>query len=349
MTEEKKIWKFCPGCGRELPLVENLKFCINCGLDLLHVQENKSLPATTSPAYTTNNMKPQYYPSQPVLVKAPPKKYQWIEDEDIINTDEPLYGTGTSLGFPLLAFIAMNAMVIMIILLIFVINPNAISNPTLIAFLTLFEFILIAFPLIWTRRYLKNPSLKNRLALLGFTTKGYDEKRILKEVGIGLGFALIGLGVVVGATLAMTFILELFGVQFVEPSETEANITVGDIFALIVMILMMILVVGPCEEILFRGFMMKGLTRTLGKNLSLFLTAFIFAIIHLVVVFVYIIIDPVLFVILFVYLFAPYIAISIMLGLLFNWRGENLIACVVCHGVYNSIVVTISFLFMVLY
>ena len=194
--------------------------------------------------------------------------------------------------------------------------------------------------------------MENRLALLGFTTRGFDNKGIAKEIGIGIGFAFIGLLLVAGASLLIQFILSLFGIQIVESSATddvEYIISGMDVLVLVLMIIMMMIIVGPCEEILFRGFMQRGLVRAMDEKWAIFITAFIFAVIHLIALIFYLFISPLIFLILFVYMFVPYFAISIMLGLLFRWRNENLIAVIITHGVYNSLTLLIAFLFMVFY
>ncbi|MFX1393317.1 MAG: type II CAAX prenyl endopeptidase Rce1 family protein, partial [Promethearchaeota archaeon] len=100
----------------------------------------------------------------------------------------------------------------------------------------------------------------------------------------------------------------------------------------------------------FRGFMMKGLTRTLGKTPALWITALIFAGIHLVgILFYFLVYHPIVVLVNLVMLFVPYLAISLMLGLLYRWRNENLIAVVITHGVYNSLTIIFAFLFMVYY
>ena len=360
MSDNEISWKHCPGCGERLQNLDTQKFCINCGLDLLYVKQHKTLPP--QPVPTTYAPIKSYQPSfKPVQSYQPSvvdyKKYEPLSDDEVRDTSgRVLWGKWASIGIPLVAFVVMNCILLIFILALILIVPidvalTIVMNPLFIILLTLIELVLIIFPLWYVRKYLENPNLKNRLILLGFTTRGYSQKEIAKEVGIGIGFAFIGIGVVVGASLLMQFILYLFGVRFVESSsgDAESIVTGMTVFFLILMILMMMVIVGPMEEILFRGFMMKGLTRTIGKRGSLFLTAFIFAIIHLVGLIFILFISPIIFLILFVYFFVPYLAISILLGVLFNWREENLIAVVIMHGVYNSITIIIAFLYMVFY
>ena len=339
-------WEYCPSCGMKLPNIEGLKYCTNCALDLEYIKEHKALPPRqVAPTYRT----PTYYrPYRQVL----------SDDEILYTKGRRLWGKLPSIGLPLLGFIVMNALILGIMFALILLIPNIdlvrsiITNPFFALFSTLAELLLILIPIWYVKKYLKNPSLENRLTLLGFTTKGYDRKRLFKEILIGIAFAGVGIFVVVGASIGIELFLRyVFGVRIIHESpssDVEVIITGMDIFVLILMMLMMIFIVGPCEEILFRGFMQRGLVRTLGDTWGILITAIIFAAIHLVILFLYIL-NPIVFIILFIYMFVPYIAISLMLGLLFRWRDENLVAVIVTHGVYNSLTLLIAFLFMVFY
>jgi membrane protease YdiL (CAAX protease family) len=105
----------------------------------------------------------------------------------------------------------------------------------------------------------------------------------------------------------------------------------------------MILIIGTSEEVLFRGFLQKGLVRSLGKTWGLLVTALIFSSIHLIGIFLY----PgsiTSFIVSFLLNFFPFFAISLLLGLLYSWRKENLIAVMITHGVYNALTVILAFL-----
>jgi len=346
MTDKQLDWDYCPSCGMKFPNIEVLKFCTNCGLDLEYVKEYKTLPPRQAhPTYVSST----YYKSYGAVLS---------DDEILYTKGRRLWGNLPSIGFPLLAFIVMNGLILGIVIALILIIPSIdlvrsiITNPFFMVLATLAELILILIPIWYIKKYLKNPSLENRLTLLGFTTKGYDRNKIFKEVLIGIAFAfvlfLVQVGAIIGIELFLRYVLGVRIIHEGAGNDVEVIISGMDVLVLILMILVMIFIVGPCEEILFRGFMQRGLVRTLGDTWGIIITAIIFAAIHLVGLILYIL-DPIVFIILFIYLFAPYIAISIMLGLLFRWREENLVAVIVTHGVYNSLTILIVFLFMVFY
>ena len=275
-NENQKIeWQYCPSCGNKLPSIERIRFCIKCGVDLYYIEKHKTLPPRQE---ASPYVQPRVYSSPPVYYK-PDKRMS--KDEILDTKDKKLWGNFASIGVPLLAFIVMNGILIGLIIGIILLSPDIdltiqfLLSPLFLVFATFAELILILFPLLWVRKHLQNPNLKNRLIILGFTTKGYNNNGVLKEIGIGIGFAFIGLGVVVGASLAIEFILRLFGVQIVRSIGSDADVIVTgmDVLVLILMIILMIIIVGPCEEILFRGFMQRGLVRNLGDTWGIILTA----------------------------------------------------------------------------
>ncbi|MFX0035125.1 MAG: CPBP family intramembrane glutamic endopeptidase [Candidatus Hermodarchaeota archaeon] len=341
-------WSFCPVCGNKIPKIQNLQFCVRCGTNLKYLKQHKNfLPKKETNPY----IQASQYPSSltPITFYGPEK----ISDDDIINTiDKRLWGTTTSIGIPLGSFLLMNFVVFGFFVLIASISfdldilYDLISNSYFIILSTLFELIFMIIPLFYVGKYLQNPTIKNRFTLLGFTFKNFDKKQKFKEILIGLGFAVIGFFLVFTVSLIIESFLEyILGIEIVSEFDSVENYIIpSDILGLLVFSLVMIFVVGTSEEILFRGFMQKGLVRNLGKRWGLIITAFIFSIIHLLGLFL--MFESTLdLIVSFLLSFFPFFSISLLLGFLYQWRGENLIAVIITHGFYNTITILIPFIF----
>ena len=331
-----KKWNYCPNCGQELPNIVNLEFCIKCGINLSHFKKHKRSQINEAKKYPqTIEFLPQQYP-------------QKLSDDEIeYNREFVLWGIGASIFIPFLALILMIFVSAIFIVIYIVINFDlsqisieSISNiadtiyldNNFIILLSVVELVFIVIPVIYVRKYLQKPSIKNSLALMGFTSEGFGNKDIAKEMGIGLFFAIVGVIMVISISFLLEFIF-----PFVEASEIDTLLfsSLNEV-QLILYIIIMIFIVGTSEEILFRGFMQKGLIRSkLGVKGGIIISAFIFSMIH-VIVFLY---DFDYFFISFI----PYFLISLLLGCLFYWRKENLIAVMITHGVYDALTLIIFF------
>ena len=345
-------WMFCPICGHNLPKIQNLKFCIKCGTNVKYIKENKSLPSTQNlNPYKSQVSFPKHQP--PPIYYGPPK----ISDEELIdNKEHKLWETKHSIGLALGAFLLMNVILggfmtfITFITFDLDIIYDLISNTYFLSLISLFELIFIIVPVIYVKKYLKNPSFKNGLILLGFTSRGYDRRNVFKEVLIGLSFAVIGLLLVSFVAIIIEVLLEIiFKVEIVQDSSEVISVGLPmDIPSLIVFAIVMILVIGTSEEILFRGFMQQGLVRRLGSKWGIIVTAIIFSLIHLIGIFIFALESPVVFLVSFLLTFLPYFAISLLLGGLYHWRGgHNLIAVVIMHGVYDTLTIILAYLIYV--
>jgi membrane protease YdiL (CAAX protease family) len=342
-SKRNKInWSFCPICGKKIPKVKKVKFCVKCGVDLSYIQEKGSIP-------------PNFLPKSYV---APYSEYLKISDDKLLDLKhQKLWSSLSSLGIPFISFILMNMVAFILIAIILILNLNTvdlydlITNPYVTIFSSLAELVFIIIPVLFVGKYLQNPSLNNRLTILGFTTKGYNKLGVIKEILLGIIFAVIGVFLVVFVSLFMEVFLELiFGTEIVydvgsSSTEIDAIIYNADIVSLSLLLIIMILVIGTSEEVLFRGFMQKGLVRTLGLKWGIIMTALIFSMIHLIGIFLIYISSPSAFLISFLLSFFPYFAISLMLGLVFYWRKENLIAVMVTHGVYDALTILLAFMY----
>ena len=352
-NEIKLRWSFCPICGTKIPEVKNVKFCTKCGVDLIYINTHMRMPPRKD-AISLVTPTPNAY--QPYSFRPPRPLRKKLSQDDLLNLkEETLWGSFTSIGMTAAAFLLMNFVTIIavIVFVLFSFSLAAIydilANPYFIIFSSFIELILFIVPMLYIGKYLKEPNLNNRLILLGFTIKGFNKKRILKEIFIGIGFAILGVLLVLGVSFIMEVMLTvIFGYEIVydvlgTSGEVDVLIASSDIFSIIWLAIIMILVIGTSEEVLFRGFLQKGLVRSIGKTWGLLVTALIFSSIHLIGIFLY----PgsiTSFIVSFLLNFFPFFAISLLLGLIYYWRKENLISVMITHGVYNALTVIIAFL-----
>jgi len=351
--KSKLQWVYCPICGTKIPQVENIQYCIKCGVDLQYINTHMRMPPAKNTISLVTPTDSSYQPSS-YEVRKPVKKK--ITEEDLLNLqDKKLWSGLTSLGMTAAAFYAMNlvAVIAVLILMFFSLSLdemyNIIANPYFIIFSSFLELILFIVPFLFVGKYLQKPNLNNRLIVLGFTTKGFNKIQLFKEILIGLVFAVVGVLLVIFVSFVMEQLLTaIFGNEIVSgiagaPGELDVIITSSDILSIILLVIIMIVIIGTSEEVLFRGFLQKGLVRNLGKSWGLLVTALIFSSIHLIGILLF----PESLTALVVSLllnFFPFFAISILLGLIYYWRKENLIAVMITHGVYNAITIIIAFL-----
>jgi membrane protease YdiL (CAAX protease family) len=343
----KLKWVFCPICGTKIPQIEKIQYCIKCGVDLQYINTHMRMPSRKNTiSFVT--------PTASYGVRKPSREK--ITEEDLLNLqDKKLWSSLTSLGMTAAAFFAMNLIVIVVVFIFVFFSSsieeafNLIANPYFIIFSSFIELILFIVPLLFVGQYLQKPKINNRLILLGFTTKNFIKIQLFKEILIGLGFAIVGFFLVLFVSFAMELLVTaIFGIEIVSgiigaPGEVDVFITSSDILSIILLVIIMIVIIGTSEEVLFRGFLQKGLVRNLGKSWGLLVTALIFTSIHLIGIFL-LSESLITFVISLLLNFFPFFAISILLGVIYYWRKENLIAVMITHGVYNAITIIIAFL-----
>ncbi len=246
--------------------------------------------------------------------------YNALELPEVIDTQliEPdkhkSWNSKVSVGLSLGAFLFMNFILGVFFVLITYASLNwdtyweLTSNQFFSSVIFLFDLIFIWFPILCVRKYTQNPPLKNRFILWGFTIRGFDRKKLLKGILIGVIFAFVGVLMV----LFISFLTEgIIASIFGSVPNRFWGVLSTDISSLIVLSITMILVIGTSEEILFRGFMQKGLIRRLRNKLGIFITAFLFSIIHIIGVLLIPSNSPLVILISFLYSFFPYFSISI--------------------------------------
>ncbi|MHA1730160.1 MAG: CPBP family intramembrane glutamic endopeptidase [Promethearchaeota archaeon] len=345
---KEEILSFCPNCGSKIIWSEELKFCIRCGIyiipyipkDQINLWFDRDQPLTDEEInvlYSTTHLPSQYstktpswYPTHRVIIKS----WEWK----------------AALGVPLLSFVVQIILtVIVFVIMIFVLFPSLQLDPSnivippqfmdwilFLGYILSFVFLLIPYAMVG--HYLPvNATKRDRWNAIGIPVGKMDGKHFLKEVGIGLSFAVLMTAVIIVVQYISGFLTELiYHIPAEQLIGESTEIVPTSLGFFIITIIFMFISIGPSEEVLFRGFCQKGLERSWGKNIALIITAVYFSLFH---IFVYFFQPPIFF-----FFFFPYLSISLMLGFLYKWR-DNIIAAIFAHACYNSLQFILAFIF----
>ena len=104
--------------------------------------------------------------------------------------------------------------------------------------------------------------------------------------------------------------------------------TPTNFFQLIVMIVFSLVLVGPCEELAFRGFVQKGFENSFGKMTGLLIASVLFGLPHAL--------DT-------LYAIVPTFVGGLVLGYVWQQTGGNTTASALMHGINNSISIAIAY------
>lgn len=145
--------------------------------------------------------------------------------------------------------------------------------------------------------------------------------RILAVVSVlAVPFYFLGVGISVGEEIF--FGPDPFAGLFAE------SLMPRDFSQLIVMIALFLVVVGPIEELAFRGFVQKGFENSLGKTKGLLVASILFGLLHGLN-------TP--------YAIVPTFVGGLFLGYVWQRTDGNTIASALMHGVSNSVSIVIAY------
>jgi membrane protease YdiL (CAAX protease family) len=174
------------------------------------------------------------------------------------------------------------------------------------------ESIILGVTVLFARY--KGASLKN----LGWKKPSLKILMVVSAATIFLLFLAVGISIVEEIA---------FGPDPMEEVLAESLIP-RDSFQLVAMIVLSLVLVGPCEELGFRGFVQKGFENSFGKAKGLLIGSVLFGLLHGLNS---------------LYAIVPIFAISLVLGYVWQKTGGNTVASALMHGVYDSIGITIAY------
>lgn len=175
------------------------------------------------------------------------------------------------------------------------------------------ETIILGVTLLFARY--KGASLKE----LGLKKTGLRTLATVSVVAVPL--LLIGVGISIGEEI-------VFGPDPVGEL-VEELVMPRNSFQLVAMIILSLVLVGPCEELAFRGFVQKGFENSFGKMKGLLFASVLFGLLHGLNT---------------LYAIVPTFVGGLILGYVWQQTGGNTTASALMHGVNNSIAIAITYL-----
>lgn len=174
------------------------------------------------------------------------------------------------------------------------------------------------------------------LAFLRWTDRGFDYLRIRWPDGRALGFIVGGTVALFVFRLAAIVTAQALGISLAGNSVTQLA-EQGFLTTLLALVPLSILVVGPAEELLFRGVIQRYLDGALSEAPAVVIASVLFALVHVPTMYLATP-DPLAVGVTLVVLFG----LSILLGYLYVWT-DNLVVPILVHGFYDALLFGIAY------
>jgi membrane protease YdiL (CAAX protease family) len=155
----------------------------------------------------------------------------------------------------------------------------------------------------------------------------------LRELGLKkASFTVLAIVSVVAVPLFLLGAGISIGEEMIRPDPTaeyvERLVMPRDSFQLVAMIVLSLVLVGPCEELAMRGFVQRGFENSFGKMGGLLITSVLFGLMHGLNT---------------LYAIVPVFVVSLVLGYVWQRTGGNTTASALMHGVYDSIAIATAY------
>ena len=208
------------------------------------------------------------------------------------------------------------------------------KDPIILIILSFLEILLLLIPALIASKVEKKPFLAE-LKEMGFQKTTTTLRKMLLKVILGF---LIGVIFFFSSSFIMSFFVNyivqiLFGAHFVEEginmaiSTTATNPT---IIQLIILVAIQVVIVAPCEEGFFRGFIIRKSHKKMKLFYSIIFSSFIFTIYHIPPFLV-----PLSTIITF---FGYYFSFGILLSLTFVLFKNSLLPSSIAHFTLNILI-----------
>jgi len=207
------------------------------------------------------------------------------------------------------------------------------ENPWILIGLTFFEFLFIIIPALISSKLEKKP-FKDIIKEMGFQKNSDIIIKIISGISFGVIFFFFGNYIIL--FFRDIVIRNIFGNEFVETGKAGVISTSPfqpNNIQLIILIILQVIIIGPCEESFFRGFLIKKLNLKLKLANSIIISSIIFTIYHVPPILV-----PLTTIITF---FGYFFTFGLILSLIYIYFDFSLIPCSIAHSIFNILILLI--------
>ncbi|NHJ22567.1 MAG: CPBP family intramembrane metalloprotease [Candidatus Lokiarchaeota archaeon] len=208
------------------------------------------------------------------------------------------------------------------------------KDPIVLISLSFLEILLIIIPTLIASK-IEKKSILDELKEIGFQRKATTLKKVLLKIiaGVLIGIAFFFLSGYLISFFLNFLVLLLFGSQFVEEGINNAISTTPlnpSILQLIILIAIQIVIVAPCEEGFFRGFLIKKTHKKIKLLYSVLFSSIMFTLYHIPPFLV-----PLSTIITF---FGYYFSFAVLLALTFILFKNSLLPSSIAHFTLNILI-----------
>lgn len=204
------------------------------------------------------------------------------------------------------------------------------ENPWILIVLIFLETLFVIAPAFISSRIEKR-TFRNLLNEMGFQK---NEEILIKIVaGLSIGVLFFFLGDFIILFFRNIVVENIFGTGFIEEGQQGAISTTPiqpNLIQIIIIVILQIIIVGPCEEAFFRGFLINKFKTKIRLAYSIMISSVFFALYHVPPFLV-----PLSTIITF---FGYFFLFGVLLALIFIYFNFSLIPCSIAHTSFNILI-----------
>jgi membrane protease YdiL (CAAX protease family) len=207
------------------------------------------------------------------------------------------------------------------------------ENPWILIGLTIFEILFVIVPAALSSKFEKI-SFRDAIRDMGLKKNEDLFIKIISGLSFGILFFFFGNYIVI--FFRDIIVSNLLGSEFVELGQ-EGVISTSPIqptfIQVIILLILQLIIVGPCEEAFFRGFLIPKLKIKLKLIYSIIISSIIFTIYHIPPIIV-----PLATSITY---FGYFFTFGVVLSLIYVYFNNSIIPCSIAHSFFNILILLV--------